>query len=589
MKHETPLIKFLIWRMKHLSNKNFVLILAGVIGIFAGFASVILKESVHFIQHKLRDSITMESYLYYTFPLVGIMLTVIISNHLLKEKMGHGITQILYDISKKSSIIQRGKMYSRMITSAVTVGFGGSVGLEAPIVVTGSAIGSNVGKLMHLNYKKRTLLIGCGAAGAISAIFNSPVAGVIFSMEVILADVTIGMFIPLLIASVTGALVSLTLLGDDVLFSFKLVDNFTASDTPFYILLGIVCGLVSVYFTRMTYKIEALISKVNNLYGKAIVGGVLLGLIILVFPPIYGEGYNTIKLLLTDRADEIFNRSLFFHNLGEAWLLLAFIFGVILIKPIASALTIGSGGSGGIFAPSLFLGGVTGFLFAAVTNVITWGNVSTSNFTLVGMCGVMSGVLYAPLTAIFLIAEITSGYELFVPLMLVSAIAFTTSSFFEKHSLYTKHLIERGDLIQNDKDRQVLSQIDLIKIIETDLLTIQPTENLNALVELVRISKRNIFPVVSDKNVLVGVITLDDIRDIMFDMEKREHTSVKSIMHSPPAYVSPHENMQSVMDKFEMSGAWNLPVIENGKYIGFLSKSRIFNTYRTKLIRTNRE
>ena len=575
--------------MRHISNKNFVLILAGIIGIFAGFASVILKESVHFIQHKLRDSITMESYVYFAFPLVGILLTVIISNFILKEKMGHGITQILYDISKKSSIIQRTKMYSRMITSAITVGFGGSVGLEAPIVVTGSAIGSNVGKLMHLNYKKRTLLIGCGAAGAISAIFNSPVAGVIFSMEVILADVTIGMFIPLLIASVTGALVSLTLLGDDVLFSFKLVDNFTASDTPFYILLGVVCGLVSVYFTRMTYKIEALIAKVSNLYGKAIVGGILLGLIILVFPPIYGEGYNTIKLLLADRADEIFNRSLFFHNLGDAWLLLGFIFGVILIKPIASALTIGSGGSGGIFAPSLFLGGVTGFLFAAVTNVITWGNVSTSNFTLVGMCGVMSGVLYAPLTAIFLIAEITSGYELFVPLMLVSAIAFTTSSIFEKHSLYTKHLIERGDLIQNDKDKQVLSQIDLTKIIETDLLTIQPTENLEALVDLVRVSKRNIFPVVSDKDVLVGVITLDDIRDIMFDMEKRENTSVKSIMHSPPAFVSPHENMQSVMDKFEMSGAWNLPVIENGKYIGFLSKSRIFNTYRTKLIRTNRE
>ena len=575
--------------MRHISNKNFVLILAGIIGIFAGFASVILKESVHFIQHKLRDSITMESYVYFAFPLVGILLTVIISNFILKEKMGHGITQILYDISKKSSIIQRTKMYSRMITSAITVGFGGSVGLEAPIVVTGSAIGSNVGKLMHLNYKKRTLLIGCGAAGAISAIFNSPVAGVIFSMEVILADVTIGMFIPLLIASVTGALVSLTLLGDDVLFSFKLVDNFTASDTPFYILLGVVCGLVSVYFTRMTYKIEALIAKVSNLYGKAIVGGILLGLIILVFPPIYGEGYNTIKLLLADRADEIFNRSLFFHNLGDAWLLLGFIFGVILIKPIASALTIGSGGSGGIFAPSLFLGGVTGFLFAAVTNVITWGNVSTSNFTLVGMCGVMSGVLYAPLTAIFLIAEITSGYELFVPLMLVSAIAFTTSSIFEKHSLYTKHLIERGDLIQNDKDKQVLSQIDLTKIIETDLLTIQPTENLEALVDLVRVSKRNIFPVVSDKDVLVGVITLDDIRDIMFDMEKRENTSVKNIMHSPPAFVSPHENMQSVMDKFEMSGAWNLPVIENGKYIGFLSKSRIFNTYRTKLIRTNRE
>ncbi len=566
-----------------------MLILAGFIGLLSGLAAVILKETVHLIQHELRSLITLESYIYFAFPLVGILLTVLISNHLLKESMGHGITQILYDISKRSSLIRKTKMYSRMLTSALTVGFGGSVGLEAPIVVTGSAIGSNVGRFVHLNYKKRTLLIGCGAAGAISAIFNSPVAGVIFSMEVILADVTIGMFIPLLIASVTGALVSLTLLGDDVLFSFRLVDSFKASDTPFYILLGIVCGLVSVYFTRTTYKVEELISQVKNTYGKAIVGGILLGIIILVFPPIYGEGYDTIKLLLAGKQTEIFNRSLFFNDLNELWLLLAFIFGVILIKPVASALTIGSGGSGGIFAPSLFLGGVTGFLFAAISNTITGGSISTSNFTLVGMCGIMSGVLYAPLTAIFLIAEITSGYELFVPLMLVSAIAFSTSSFFEKHSLYTKHLIERGDLIQYDKDKQVLSQIDLTKIIEKDLLTIKPDENLNALVDLVRISNRNIFPVVTEENELVGVITLDDIRDIMFDQEKRDITSVRSLMHSAPAEVSPHENMQSVMNKFEKTGAWNLPVIDEGVYKGFLSKSRIFNTYRTKLIRTNRE
>ncbi len=588
MKHEAPLVKFLIWRMKHISNKNFVLILAGLIGLLSGFAAVILKETVHFIQHELRDLIAVENYIYFTFPLVGILLTVLIGNYILKESMGHGITQILYDIAKKSSLIRKTKMYSRMLTSALTVGFGGSVGLEAPIVVTGSAIGSNVGKFMHMNYKKRTLLIGCGAAGAISAIFNSPVAGVIFSMEVILADVTIGMFIPLLIASVTGALVSLTLLGDDVLFSFQLIDGFKASDTPFYILLGILCGLVSVYFTRMTYKIEALIGRVKNIYGKAIAGGILLGIIILVFPPIYGEGYDTIKLLLAGKQTDIFNRSLFFNDLNDLWLLLAFIFGVILIKPVASALTIGSGGSGGIFAPSLFLGGVTGFLFAAITN-LSGGNISASNFTLVGMCGVMSGVLYAPLTAIFLIAEITSGYELFVPLMLVSAIAFSTSSFFEKHSLYTKHLIERGDLIQYDKDKQVLSQIDLTKIIEKDLLSIRPDANLEALVDLVRISNRNIFPVVTEESELVGVITLDDIRDIMFDLDKRESVSVRSLMHSAPAQVSPHENMQSVMSKFEQTGAWNLPVIDEGVYKGFLSKSRIFNTYRTKLIRANKE
>lgn len=585
------LVKFLIWRIKHVNNKTFMLILAGLIGAISGCAAVLLKETVHLIQYALTSDFDIQfaNYFYFGFPLIGILITVLITKYILKERLGHGITQILYDISKKSSIIRRTKMYSRMLTSAITVGFGGSVGLEAPIVVTGSAIGSNVGRLMHLNYKKRTLLIGCGAAGAISAIFNSPVAGVIFSMEVILADVTIAMFIPLLLASVTGALISLTLLGDDVLFSFKLVDSFEAVDTPYYILLGIICGLVSVYFTRVTYKVEHLISKVANVLGRAVLGGILLGLIIFVFPPIFGEGYNTIKLLLAGKGADILHTSLFFGKVENIGMVLIFIFGVLLVKPVASALTIGSGGSGGIFAPSLFLGGITGFLFASSTNVLGWGAMSTSNFTLVGMCGVMSGVLYAPLTAIFLIAEITSGYELFVPLMLVSAISYSTSSIFEKHSLYTKHLIERGDLIQYDKDRQVLSQIDLSKIIEKDLLTIKPDASLGELVDLVKISRRNIFPVVNEEQELLGVVTLDDIREIMFDAEQREQIKVQTLMTIPPANVQPHENMQSVMGKFEKSGAWNLPVIENGQYKGFLSKSRIFNTYRKKLMWHNKE
>nr|WP_255647426.1 chloride channel protein [Fulvivirga sedimenti] len=582
----------MVWRVRHINNKNFVLILGGVIGAISGLAAVILKTSVHKIESLLTSdfSTRLPNFMYIGFPLIGILLTVIIAKYLLRERIGHGITQILYDISKNSGIIKRSRMYSRMITSAITVGFGGSVGLEAPIVVTGSAIGSNIGRLMHLNSKKRSLLIGCGAAGAISAIFNSPIAGVIFSLEVILTDVTVAMFIPVLIASVCGSLISLTLLGDDVLFSFKLVDSFVAADAPYYILLGIVCGLVSVYFTRTTYRIEGLVTRITNDFGRAITGGILLGIVIFILPPMYGEGYNTIKLLLAGRESEILNGSLFFENFDNRGFLLLFIFMIILVKPVASALTIGSGGSGGIFAPSLFVGGVTGHLFASLINsVSTVGNVSTSNFTLVGMCGIMSGVLYAPLTAIFLIAEITSGYELFVPLMLVSAIAYSTSSFFEKHSLYTKHLIESGDLIQFDKDRLVLSQIDLHKIIETDLLKIHPDATLGELVDLVRISRRNIFPVINDDNKLVGVVTLDDIRSIMFDEGKHETTKVKSLMHSPPEEISSHENMQSVMAKFERSNAWNLPVIDNGEYIGFLSKSRIFNTYRKKLIRHQRD
>lgn len=586
------LLKFLIWRLRHISDRNFVLIVATLIGILSGLAAVLLKVGVHWIEGLLKGGNEgfFSNYYFLGYPLIGIVLTVLISNFIIKENTGHGITQILYDISKRSGIIRKTRMYSRMITSAITVGFGGSVGLEAPIVVTGSAIGSNISRLVHLDQKKRNIMIGAGAAGAISAIFNSPIAGVIFCMEVILAEVRISTFIPLLISSVCGSLVSLMLLGDDVLFSFQLKDEFVATDVPYYFLLGVLCGLVSVYFTRLTYKIEASMRRVKSILGRAAFGGIILGLIIFVFPPIYGEGYNTIKLLLAEKAEETFNVGLIFGDPGNITILVLFLVGVMLIKPVASAITIGAGGSGGIFAPSLFIGGVAGFVFASIINLVSGETVvSLSNFTLIGMCGAMSGILHAPLTAIFLIAEITSGYELFVPLMLVSAIAYSTSSFFEGSSLYTKHLIEKGDLIQYDKDRLVLSQINIRKIIERDLLSIHPEATLRELVELVKKSKRNIFPVVNEENELVGIVTLDDIRQIMFDQESQEEVDVKSVMTSPPDFISTHENMQSVMHKFEMTNAWNLPVIDDGKYIGFVSKSRIFNTYRKKLIRQNLE
>ena len=584
-------VKLLIWRLKYLNDKTFVLIIAGVIGIVAGLAAVLLKESVHALQKFLTQDFTIEyaNYLYLSYPFIGILLTYLVAKYILKESLGHGITSVLYSISKKSSIITRVKTFSRMITSALTVGFGGSVGLEAPIVVTGSAIGSNFARAMHLSYKKRTILIGCGASGAIAAIFNSPVAGVIFSLEVILSEVTLMGFTPVLISSVAASLVSLSLLGDDVLFSFRLKDNFTAGDTPFYVLLGLLCGITSVYFTRITHKLEGLISRVSNGFIKTVIGGFSLGLIIFIFPPIYGEGYETIKLLLAGNSVEVLYNSLFFSEVRNPLFVFLFLFGVLLIKPFASAVTIGAGGSGGIFAPSLFIGGLLGFLFSTGFNLFFGIEMSTSNFILVGMSGVMSGVLHAPLTAMFLIAEITSGYELFIPLMMVSAIAYSTSTFFEKHSLYTKHLIEKGDLIKDDKDRQVLNLIDLRKIIEKDLLQIDPEATLEELVQLVKTSKRNIFPVVNKEDELQGVITLDDIREIMFDPNKREMIQVKTLMRNAPNSVDPTENMESVMSKFEMTTAWNLPVIDNGKYIGFLSKSRIFNTYRKKLIRQQKE
>ncbi|MEO1254572.1 MAG: chloride channel protein [Bacteroidota bacterium] len=491
------MMKFLVWRIKHINDNNFLLITAGLIGIFSGLAAVLLKSTVHSIIHYLELNLNLFglNYLYLGYPLIGILLTVLIAKYLFRENLGHGITQILYSISKNSSIIRRTKMYSRMVTSAITVGFGGSVGLEAPIVVTGSAIGSNLARLFHLGYKKRTVLLGCGAAGAISAIFNSPVTGVIFAMEVILTEVKISRFIPLLIASVCGQLVALILLGEDILFSFKLTESFNATETGYYLLFGAICGIISLYFTRIMYVFEGGIKKLKNDFGRAAIGGVCLALIILTFPPIYGEGYETIKSLLNGDSAEVLHLSFLYQLSDHQASLILFLALILLVKPVATALTIGAGGSGGIFAPSLFMGGLSGYTFSTTSNALLNTSLSTSNFTLVGMCGVMSGVLHAPLTAIFLIAEITSGYMLFVPLMLVSAISYSTISYFEKYSIYTKKLIETGDLIQYDKDQIVLSLIDLKKIIEKDLLVVRPEATLDDLVKLVMKSHRNIFPV----------------------------------------------------------------------------------------------
>lgn len=586
------IMKLLIWRLKYVSDNSFLVIIASVVGLVAGLAAVILKGTVHKISHWLDLSLNKYevNYLYLGLPILGIVLTVVLAKYVFRESLGHGIPDILYSISKNSSIIRKTKMYSRIFTSALTVGFGGSVGLEAPIVVTGSAIGSNLSRLVHLDYKKRTLLIGCGAAGAIASIFNSPVAGMIFAMEVILTEVTIAQFIPILIASVGGQLVSLMLLGEDVLFSFTLTDQFKTSDTLPFAALGIVCGLISLYFVKMMKSVEGMLSKLQQQFGRALIGGLALALIIMTLPPLYGEGYEAIKAVLSGNESAMFERSFFYSFSDNSYAIIGFIALIIIAKPIATALTIGSGGSGGIFAPSLFMGGMTGFLFAQVGNTLNSGwELSESNFTLVGMCGVMSGVQYAPLTAIFLIAEITSGYELFVPLMVVSALSYSTVSYFEKHSIYTKALIEKGDIIRNDKDKQVLSLINLQKIIETDLLTISPGAKLDDLVMLVKTSKRNIFPVVNKEGELEGIVTLDEIRDIMFDEEMREKIEIRELMQKPPAYVSLKEEMQSVMNKFEMTQAWNLPVIDEGKYHGFISKSRIFNAYRTKLKRQSKQ
>lgn len=584
--------RFLIWRLKYLSTKNLILILSGIVGIVAGLAAVILKVAVHRIQEFFVEGADIQyANLFYIFlPLIGLLFTYIVAKYIFSDTGGHGIPDILYTISKKGSIIPKMQMYSRAVTSAITVGFGGSVGLEAPIVVTGSAIGSNVGMLMHLSAKRRTLLIGCGTAGAMSAIFGAPIGAVLFAVEVILMEVSVGAFVPLLIASVTGSLTSMILLGEDVMFTFSLHDSFIAAHTPLYILLGLFTGMVSIYFVRTSLLTEKHIKRQANPWLRILYGGGILGLLIFVFPPIYGEGYTTLQALIDGRPPELLNNSLFFSESENPYFLIIFLLLIILIKPVASSLTIGSGGSGGLFAPSLFIGGVAGFLFAFVNNMLGWYiPIPLAHFTLVAMCGVMSGVQHSPLSAIFLIAEITGGYELFVPLMLVSAISFSTITYFEKNSLYKRQLLDQGRYLPESKDEEVLGLINVQSIMESDLLPIRPEALLKDLCDLVQLSKRNIFPVVDKEGILQGVVTLDDIRDIMFDKDKQEHLLVQSLMHRPPDSISPTEGMQEVMDKFENTGAWNLPVVENGKYLGFISKSRVFNAYRKKLIRQNQD
>lgn len=588
MKGSTWQTRLLVWRIKHISTSNFILLISAVIGLLAGLAAVTLKQVVHGLA-TLLASIPGYNLFRYILPLIGILLTVFVARSLFREPFGHGITSILFAISKKGSLLPRTRMYSNLVGSAITVGLGGSAGLEAPIVVTGSAIGSNIGKLTHLSSTKKSLLVGCGAAGAISGIFNSPIAGVIFSIEVLLTSASINSFIPLLIASVAGSVISLMFLGNDVLFSFRLADPFAASDVPWYFLLGVFCGFFAVYFTRVSYAIEGFFTNsVKFPYRKALLGGLILMVIIFMFPSTYGEGYETIKLMLSQTNPETVNRSA--QDMVDSYPVLLFLslFGLLLIKPVATAITIGAGGNGGIFAPSLFSGGVLGFLFAGIINVLPVSTeISISNFTLVGMCGVMSGILHAPLTAIFLIAEITGGYTLFIPLMLVSAISYSTIMYFEKYSLYVKSLVKKGYLSPDDRDMQVLNSINIIKLIEKDLHTVSPDSTLGDLVNTIKTSKRNIFPVINENRELIGIITLDDIRKIMFDEEAQKNLMVKNLLHAPPDRVSSTDSMKTVMEKFEKTGAWNLPVIDHGRYVGFVSKSRIFNAYRHKLILQN--
>lgn len=586
MKVPRFIFRLATWKNRHIKNSQFVFILSVIIGLLSGIAAVILKNTVHYTFYLISRGFQFEhgSILYLAFPLAGIVLTVIFVKFILKKNISHGISRILYAISKRNGVLEGHNTWSSMVGSTLTVAFGGSVGLEAPIVLTGSAIGSTLGRLFRLNHKTLIVLIGCGAAGAIAGIFKAPIAAVVFAIEVLMIDLTITALIPLLISAVTGATIAYFLSGKSVLFLFELSDPFVLKQIPLFILLGIFTGFASVYFTRTTVFIEKQFKKIKKDYIRIITGGAVLGLLIFVFPSLFGEGYPVLQDVLKGNGKELINQDLFYNLKDEYWFLLLVIGSILIFKAIATAVTTGSGGVGGIFAPSLFMGGIAGFFIAKILNQFTFLHVSESNFALVGMAGMMSGVMHAPLTGIFLIAEITGGFELLTPLIITSTISFITINYFEPHSLYTKRLAQRGELFTHDKDKAMLSLMKVKSLLETNFLTIDVNATLGDLVKVVTKSQRNVFPVVDNENNFQGVIFINEIRNIIFERELYETTYIRDLMFMPEPLVDPDESMEDIAKKFGESAHYNLPVIRDGKYLGFVSRANVFSTYR-KLLR----
>lgn len=574
------------WRKDYLSDKQFVYLLAIVIGFISGLVAIAIKNSVRFIQFLLTESFFQEyDYVLYIFyPLIGILITQWVIRKLVRNPVNHGIPNTLYAISKKSALIKRHNLFSSVLTASITAGFGGSVGLEGPTVGTTTAWGSNIATLFKLPYKTRTLLIGCAASGAMASLFNAPVAAIVFAIEVIMLDLTTASLIPLLLSSATAAITSKFLLGGGILFHFNITEEFQFVHLPYYVGLGIFMGAASIHFYRSFTFINRVFDRIKIQRTKMIIGGLLIGLLLFLLPPLYGEGYETINSIIEGRPFDILDHSLFADYKSNIYVLLGFVLALGLLKVFATMLTFRAGGVGGAFAPTLFMGAMFGFVYARAINHLDFGNLPESNFTLVAMAGMMAGNLHAPLMAIFLIAEITGGYELFVPLMITSSIAFVTVKQFIPHSVYTAQLARRGQLITHDKDQAVLTLMKLHREIETDFLSVDPYDKLGDLVKVISKSKRNLFPVVSEDGRFIGIVNLNEVRHIIFNQELYDSTYVHDLMNDAPDFIGENENMEAVMNKFEQSGAWNLPVLNSqGHYVGFVSKSKLFSAYRNLL------
>ena len=566
-----------------------MLLLAFFVGVFTAFAGLLLKWFIAQIQYMLTHQFSESSFnlLYLIYPVVGIFLTSVFIRRIVRDDIGHGVTKILFAIARKQSSIKAHNCWSSVIASGITIGFGGSVGAEAPIVLTGSAIGSNLGRLFRLNSKQMMLLVGCGAAGAVAGIFKAPIAGLVFVLEVLMIDLTMAWLVPLLVSCVTAAGVTFALSGWGSVFECHIDYTFSSMRVPADILLGIVCGLVSLYFTRTMNRLEEMFRRLRHPYLRLAVGGVMLSVLIFLFPSLYGEGYELIELLLNgkDEADWLtaMNHSLFY---GHNNLLLVYLSLVVAFKVFASTATNGGGGCGGIFAPSLFLGCIAGFIFSRLWNMndIFGVYLPENTFALLGMCGLMSGVMHAPLTGIFLIAELTGGYQLFMPLMIVSVFAYLTINIFEPHSIYAMRLARRGELLTHNKDQAILTLMNMDSVMDRYSKYLTPELTLGEVVKQISVSKHNVFPVLDPERKLLAVLYIDDIRHIMFRTELYQRYRVKDLMVEPAARLSTQDEMEGVVKVFERTGAWTLPVVDDeGHFVGFIRKSRVYTMYRQML------
>ena len=582
MKKKSLLKRFLIWRIRHVKTTPYLMILSLITGVGSGLAAVVIFNLVHFIQSVLHKGSANEYHklLHIIYPVIGILLAVLFIKFIIKQRVGHGIPSVLYAISKNHGVIKAHNMFSSVITSALTVGFGGSVGLEGPTVATGGAIGANLGKTLRLTYKHRVLLLGCASAGAMAAIFKAPIAAIVFVFEVIMLDLTTASIVPILIAAASGTLTSYFFLGQNVIYPVDIVAKFQFSDLPFFILLGVFAGLISVYFTRTYMFFGKLFDKIKHSYNKLLIGGFSLGILLLFFPSLYGDGYEAVNEAMHGKYNYLFTDtyfSSFKDSVLVAFILIAL---VILLKVIATSITFGSGGVGGIFAPTLFMGANVGLLFSSVLKYIGIKDVPVSNYVLVGMGGLIAGVLHAPLTGLFLIADLTQGYALFMPLMITATISYATIKYFESNNVYTIQLAKRKELLTHHADKNALSFMKVEKIIETDFIPVDKNGTLGDLVKAVSKSPRNIFPIVDEDNIFIGVVSLNDIRNVMFKPEEYDKIYIKDLVQVPSTSVKLNDSMEDVAHKIQHSGRFNIVVLDNGKYLGFVSRANVFSNYR---------